>query len=277
MRVNSFLSGAVEQAGGVRQGYPLSPLLYVLFMEPFAGLVRRDPGVDGVRLPGAAVGELRQSPAYEAVARFIRQCPPSVSRVEALDHRALYARLACRQVVSPSGVPVGVRWGRVSGGGAPAAVRNLRWRCALVLHRHGCSVSALCPRGCGAPETVAHAFWECPFAGEFGGLVLGLLWRDVLGYAKWVLWEDRMLAVGRRTLWKFSSNQIAIRLHQWRLMGSRTGTMRRPESGQRYGRMSLDRQPVIAMQPLRWQLHCFKIEPHDFARRPFAHSRRHRN
>ncbi|KAJ8378706.1 hypothetical protein AAFF_G00236840 [Aldrovandia affinis] len=69
-----------------------------------------------------------RSPAYEAVARFFRQCPPSVSRGEALDHRALYVRLACRQVVSPSGVPVRVRWGRVSGGGAPAAVCDLHWR-----------------------------------------------------------------------------------------------------------------------------------------------------
>ncbi|KAJ8416267.1 hypothetical protein AAFF_G00382890 [Aldrovandia affinis] len=68
-----------------------------------------------------------RSLAYETVARFFRQCPPSVLRAEALDHRALYARLACRQVVSPSGVPVRVRWGRVSGGGAPAAVRDLHW------------------------------------------------------------------------------------------------------------------------------------------------------
>ncbi|KAJ8386099.1 hypothetical protein AAFF_G00176930 [Aldrovandia affinis] len=121
-------------------------------------------------VPRADVG----SPGYKAVARFFRQCPPSVSHAEALDHRALYKRLVCRQVVSPSGVPVGVRWGRVSGGGVPAAVRDLHWRCALgrlpvreVLHRHGCSASDLCPRGCGAPETVGHTFWECPFAGEF--------------------------------------------------------------------------------------------------------------
>ncbi|KAJ8391316.1 hypothetical protein AAFF_G00091030 [Aldrovandia affinis] len=108
-----------------------------------------------------------RSLAYEAMARFLCQCPPSVSRAEALDHRALYSRLACRQVVSTSGGPAGVRWGTVSGGGAPAAVRNLHWRCALgrlpvreVLHRHRCSVSALRPRGCRAPETVAYAFWE---------------------------------------------------------------------------------------------------------------------
>ncbi|KAJ8361961.1 hypothetical protein AAFF_G00409160 [Aldrovandia affinis] len=176
-----------------------------------------------------------RSPAYEAVVRFFRQCPPSISRAEALDHRALYARLAGRQVVSPSGVPAGVRWGRVSGGSAPAAVRDLHWRCALgrlpvreVLHRH--VLRALCPRGCGAPETVPHAFWGCPFAGKFWELVLGLLRRvgpgfvlsgdgvvfrrglgvvpavsagvlwDVLGYAKWVLWEDRMVVVGKRLL-----------------------------------------------------------------------------
>ena len=59
VRVNGFLSGAVEQAGGVRQGCPLSPLLYVLFMEPFAELVRQDPGIDGILLPGAAGVRLR--------------------------------------------------------------------------------------------------------------------------------------------------------------------------------------------------------------------------
>ncbi|KAJ8347483.1 hypothetical protein AAFF_G00193220 [Aldrovandia affinis] len=167
--------------------------------------------------------------------RFLRQCPSPVTREEATDHRALYARLASRQVVTPSGVPAGVVWSRVSGGRAPGAVRDLQWRCALgrlpvreILHRHGCAASPLCPRGCGAPETVSHAFWDCPFAGEFWtlvrvslrrvgpGLVLsrdgvvyrrglgllpsvtsGVLW-DVLGYAKWALWEDRVSVVGKK-------------------------------------------------------------------------------
>ncbi|KAJ8355136.1 hypothetical protein AAFF_G00091360 [Aldrovandia affinis] len=173
------------------------------------------------------------SPVYRSVMRFLRQCPSPVTREEATDHRALYARLASRQVVTPSGVPAGVVWSRVSGGGAPGAVRDLQWRCALgrlpvreILHRHGCAASPLCPRGCGAPETVSHVFWDCPFAGEFWTLVLGLLRRvgpglvlsrdgvvyrrglgllpsvtsgvlwDVLGYAKWALWDDRVSVVG---------------------------------------------------------------------------------
>ncbi|KAJ8361958.1 hypothetical protein AAFF_G00409130 [Aldrovandia affinis] len=177
------------------------------------------------------------SPVYRSVMRFLRQCPSPVTREEATDHRALYARLASRQVVTPSGVPAGVVWSRVSGGGAPGAVRDLQWRCALgrlpvreIMHRHGCAASPLCPRGCGAPETVSHVFWDCPFAGEFWTLVLGLLRRvgpghvlsrdgvvyrrglgllpsvtsgvlwDVLGYAKWALWEDRMEVVGKRLL-----------------------------------------------------------------------------
>ncbi|KAJ8355174.1 hypothetical protein AAFF_G00088890 [Aldrovandia affinis] len=352
--VNGFLSGPVEQAGGVRQGCLLSPLLYVLFMEPFAELVRRDPGVDGVRLPGAS-GEVlkiqqyaddttlfvssarslariraltdlfgagtgskvnlakssvlycgrwrddrsgavlnwearlnlvrtrlgvwtrRQlsltgrvvvvrsvllpllihlayvfpvpartklaltrlvfrflwgggyeyvtreqmympvsgggrgvpriplkldvlhvcyasriflervphrcyyfarfylagffrhlvalshvvprsespSPGYGTVIRFLRQCPLPVMREEATDHRALYARLASRQVVTPSGVPAGVVWSRVSGGGAPGAVRDLQWRCALGRLREILHGTDALPAPC-VPEGVGH-------------------------------------------------------------------------------------------------------------------------
>ncbi|KAJ8402876.1 hypothetical protein AAFF_G00361900 [Aldrovandia affinis] len=83
VRVNGFLSGAVEQAGGVRQGCPLSPLLYVLFMEPFAELVRRDPGVDGVRLPGVA-GEVLKIQQYADDTTLFVSSVRSLGRIRAL-------------------------------------------------------------------------------------------------------------------------------------------------------------------------------------------------
>ncbi|KAJ8398709.1 hypothetical protein AAFF_G00419060 [Aldrovandia affinis] len=164
------------------------------------------------------------SPGYRSVIRFLHQCPSPITREEATDHRA------CTPGWRPgrsSGVPAGVVWSRVSGGRAPGAVRDLQWRCALgrLPHRHGCAASPLCTRGCGAPETVLHVFWDCPYAREFWTLVQGLLRRvgpghvlsrdgvvyrrglgflpsvtsgvlwDLLGYAKLVLWEARMAVV----------------------------------------------------------------------------------
>ncbi|KAJ8351007.1 hypothetical protein AAFF_G00165500, partial [Aldrovandia affinis] len=82
VRVNGFLSGPVEQLG-VRQGCPLSPLLYVLFMEPFAELVRRDPGVDGVRLPGAS-GEVLKIQQYTDDTTMFVSSARSLGRIRAL-------------------------------------------------------------------------------------------------------------------------------------------------------------------------------------------------
>ncbi|KAJ8416196.1 hypothetical protein AAFF_G00382180 [Aldrovandia affinis] len=139
-----------------------------------------------------------RSPAYEAVARFFRQCPPSISRAEALDHRALYARLACRQVVVPSGVAAGVRWDRVSGGGAPGEFWGLvlgllrRVGPGFVLSQDG----VVYRRGLGVVPAVS----------------AGVLW-DILGYAKWVLWEDRMSAVGRRDMFN-QECEFVERIHE---------------------------------------------------------------
>ncbi|KAJ8361718.1 hypothetical protein AAFF_G00429600 [Aldrovandia affinis] len=83
VRVNGFLSGPVGQLGGVRQGCPLSPLLYVLFMEPFAELVRRDPGVDGVRLPGAAGVVLKIQQYADDTTLFVSSVR-SLGRIRAL-------------------------------------------------------------------------------------------------------------------------------------------------------------------------------------------------
>ncbi|KAJ8358977.1 hypothetical protein SKAU_G00155020 [Synaphobranchus kaupii] len=174
------------------------------------------------------------SPAYQAVVSFLRQCPSPLARDD-LQHRVLYARLAFRQIVAPSGALLGIDWGKISGGNAPGMVRDIQWRCALgrlpvreVMYRRGCAASALCPRGCGESETVPHALWDCQFARGYWALVLSLLRRagpsfaltmegalyqkrlgvlgtvssgvlwDVLGYSKWVLWEDRIEVVGRR-------------------------------------------------------------------------------
>ena len=50
--VNGSLSAPFAVSRGVRQGCPLSPLLYAISLEPFAVTVRKDPEIRGLRLPG---------------------------------------------------------------------------------------------------------------------------------------------------------------------------------------------------------------------------------
>jgi len=50
--INGHFSEKVEQLGGVRQGCPLSPLLYVLSLEPLLAALRTAPSFAGVHLPG---------------------------------------------------------------------------------------------------------------------------------------------------------------------------------------------------------------------------------
>ena len=46
--LNGHLGDVLRQEGGVRQGCPLSPLLYVLYVEPLAEAIRRDERIRGV-------------------------------------------------------------------------------------------------------------------------------------------------------------------------------------------------------------------------------------
>ena len=50
--LNGFITEAIGVHRGVRQGCPLSPLLYVLSVEPFALAIRRSTYIKGVPLPG---------------------------------------------------------------------------------------------------------------------------------------------------------------------------------------------------------------------------------
>lgn len=50
--LNGYYSGRVEQLGGVRQGCPLSPLLYVLSLESLMAALRAADLLTGMHLPG---------------------------------------------------------------------------------------------------------------------------------------------------------------------------------------------------------------------------------
>lgn len=52
--VNAYLSSFFSLSRGVRQGCPLSPLLYVLVSEVLASNIRANPHIKGLTLPGAS-------------------------------------------------------------------------------------------------------------------------------------------------------------------------------------------------------------------------------
>ncbi|XP_023189989.1 uncharacterized protein LOC111608662 [Xiphophorus maculatus] len=136
--VNGFLTKAVKVNCGVRQGCPLSALLYVACVEPLAQILRRDPQILGVTIPGSG-GQDREP----------------VTPVRGL----LYGDAS-------------TVWRNVSHPVLPNRLQDLSWMVAhgilpvrAVMHSRGMSATAICPRpGCGAPESVRHLLWECSAA-----------------------------------------------------------------------------------------------------------------
>lgn len=61
VKVNGNVGLGFEAKGGVRQGCPLSPLLFILYMEPVAEAIRLDNKVKGFVVPGAKGAEVKLS------------------------------------------------------------------------------------------------------------------------------------------------------------------------------------------------------------------------
>ena len=55
--INDWLTGQIPLGREVRQGDPLSALLYVLCVEVLASLIRSSPEIEGFLLPGASACE----------------------------------------------------------------------------------------------------------------------------------------------------------------------------------------------------------------------------
>lgn len=60
VRVNGHLTGTFCLTMGVRQGCPLSPLLYVIFAEVFAISIRQNSNIQGIPIPPRLTNKISQ-------------------------------------------------------------------------------------------------------------------------------------------------------------------------------------------------------------------------
>ena len=85
--VNDYVSGLFPVTCGVRQGYPLSPLLYILVAETIASAIRKDPNIDGFLLPNGLRTKLCQ---YSKLCQYTSsRCYSILSQYQHIDHRSL--------------------------------------------------------------------------------------------------------------------------------------------------------------------------------------------
>lgn len=95
--VNNHISDSFLLHRGVRQGCSLSPLLYVLILEPFAIKIREDTQISGVKLPGTS--EMAKLSLYADDSLAICTCDVSI-------HRVLYW---CRMYGGASGAKLNLK------------------------------------------------------------------------------------------------------------------------------------------------------------------------
>ena len=69
---NGKLSASVFLERGVRQGCPLSPLLYVLTSEVLANQIRKNPAIEGFLLSGTGGLQFKVSQYADDATNFVR-------------------------------------------------------------------------------------------------------------------------------------------------------------------------------------------------------------
>ena len=69
---NGSLSAPVFLGRGVRQGCPLSPLLYVLLSEVLSNQIRKCRDIEGFRLPGAGGLQFKVSQYADEATLFVK-------------------------------------------------------------------------------------------------------------------------------------------------------------------------------------------------------------
>ncbi len=69
--VNNYLSDSFEICSGVRQGCSLSPLLFILAVEPLACALRQNPEIKGFPIPGSSGREAKVSLYMDDLTLFL--------------------------------------------------------------------------------------------------------------------------------------------------------------------------------------------------------------
>ncbi len=60
IKSNGFISASFQLERGVRQGCPLSPLLYCIVSEVMAEAIRKEPKIKGIKLPNNSEAKITQ-------------------------------------------------------------------------------------------------------------------------------------------------------------------------------------------------------------------------